>query len=190
MTTTKAAVSAAPQVGKFQVLAIEDDPNIARLLRETMTRAGFPCRTEGGGKAGLQAFEQSPPHLVLLDLNLPDATGFEICAHLRQTSAVPIIMLSARREASDQLQGFKLGADDYVTKPFDPKLLLARVVAQLRRAYHYETPTPTDTSAENRWLTCDACNYMGPRDKFQDLNAQGLVTLTCPHCGQRANHLG
>jgi DNA-binding response OmpR family regulator len=183
-------------VGKFQILVIEDDPHIARLLRENIHKAGFDCRTESSGHMGFIAFQQGQPQLILLDLMLPDATGYEVCAKIRQTSSVPIIMLTARSELQDQLQGFKLGADDYITKPFDPKLLLARVVAHLRRVYRYDVPPPNaghDGNGEHAvpagWLECDGCRYMGPRNKFEDFDSQGMVIFVCPHCNHRMTHV-
>ena len=182
--------------GKFKILIIEDDAHIARLVQENMLKAGFSCRVEGTGRGGLLAFQQMRPHLVVLDLILPDVSGYEICARLRQVSTVPIVMMTARDGAEDQVHGFKLGADDYITKPFDPQLLMARVVAQLRRTYRYdvteadqaESLAQSDTSQRSvpeGWLDCDTCHYMGPRDKFEDLNDQGMVVLICPHCDSR-----
>ena len=180
--------------GKPQVLVVEDDPHIARLLEANLEKAGLGCRIEGNGRSGLYAFEQMQPHLVLLDLMLPDATGYEICAKIRQTSATPIIMITARSEARDELQGLKLGADDYITKPFDINLLMARIATQLRRVYKYGVAVEGQASrtASGRpanWLTCGNCNYMGPRDKFEEIGDQGLATFSCPHCYQRMSHL-
>ncbi|WP_157947663.1 response regulator transcription factor [Abditibacterium utsteinense] len=178
--------------GTPQILVVEDDPHIARLIEVNLQKAGFGCRVENNGRLGLHAFEQMQPHLVVLDLMLPDATGYEICAKIRKTSATPIIMVTARSEPRDQLQGLKVGADDYITKPFDVTLLMARVAAQLRRVYRYGVAVEGESSAAARpagWLSCDGCSYMGPRDKFEEIGAQGLATFACPHCSQRLSHL-
>lgn len=186
------AAQAAPG-GQFRVLVIEDDMHIGRLVQENMKKAGFNCRAEVTGQAGLAAFQQMRPQLVVLDLGLPDVTGYEVCARIRQGSTVPIIMMTARDGADDQLHGFKLGADDYITKPFDTKLLMARCVAQLRRAYRYDLPVEPEPGALNAsgvsvpagWSHCPACDYMGPHEKFEDLNTQGMVINNCPHCDTR-----
>ena len=178
--------------GTPQILVVEDDQHIARLLEVNLQKAGFGCRVEGNGRLGLYAFEQMKPHLVVLDLMLPDATGYEVCAKIRKSSATPIIMLTARSQPADQLQGFKVGADDYVTKPFDITLLMARVATQLRRVYRYGMAVEDEAGSATRpagWLTCEACAYMGPRDKFEEIGAQGLATFACPHCNQRLSHL-
>ncbi|MBV9468383.1 MAG: response regulator transcription factor [Abitibacteriaceae bacterium] len=187
--TAKAGIA-----GKFRVLVIEDDAHIGRLVEENMKKAGFVCRTEASGRTGLAAFAQMHPQLVVLDLNLPDLNGYEVCDRIRQDSTVPIIMMTARDGADDQLHGFKVGADDYITKPFDPKLLMARCVAQLRRVYRYDAPPelPVMPPAPNGliqvpegWARCEACSYMGPHEKFEDLNTQGMVILSCPNCDAR-----
>lgn len=178
--------TASASANKFQVLIIEDDLHITRLLQENLKRAGFTSRAERTGACGLAAFEQMAPHLVLLDLGLPDATGYEVCLKLRRTSSVPIIMLTGRNEASDQLNGFKVGADDYITKPFDAGLLMARVAAQLRRVHKYDTAV---APLGAKWITCEGCAYMGPREKFEDMNSQGFVVHKCPNCDRNVSHL-
>ena len=178
----------------YHVLLIEDDANIARLIGANLQKIGLSYHHSSDGEAGLFAFQQRTPDLVLLDLMLPDTNGYEICKRIRSGAAdargqnVPIIMLTARGEIEDQLQGFKVGADDYVTKPFDPKTLTARVVAQLRRANRYnehlETAASTRT-APSDWRTCDKCNYMGPKEKFEELSDTFVLKITCPHCDAR-----
>jgi DNA-binding response OmpR family regulator len=178
--------------GTPQILVVEDDPHIARLLEVNILKAGFGCRVENNGRLGLYAFEQMQPHLVVLDLMLPDATGYEICTKIRKSSVTPIIMLTARCEPRDQLQGLKVGADDYITKPFDLTLLMARIATHLRRAYRYGVAVEDEATASGKpsnWLTCDGCGYMGPRDKFEEIGDLGLATFACPHCSQRLSHL-
>ncbi len=175
---TNTNTPAAHPKNKFSILVIEDDLHIGKLVEANLTRAGFTCRVERTGACGLMAFNQMSPHLVLLDLGLPDATGYEICVKLRSNSTIPIIMMTGRNEASDQLNGFKVGADDYITKPFEVSLLMARVTAQLRRAYKYDA---SDSVSTSKWITCNGCSYMGPREKFEDMNSQGFVIHKCPN---------
>ncbi|RYG74334.1 response regulator transcription factor [bacterium] len=181
-----ANAAGAPHKNKFQVLVIEDDMHIGRLVEANLNRAGFTCRIERSAACGMLAFEQMSPHLVLLDLGLPDANGYEVCVKLRQKSSVPIIMITGRDQSSDQLNGFKVGADDYITKPFEVSLLMARVAAQLRRAYKYDA---SDTVSTANWITCDGCGYMGPREKFEEMNSQGFVVHKCPNCSTGVSHL-
>jgi DNA-binding response OmpR family regulator len=143
--TPEALRPAAAPVGKsatkrpsYRVLVIEDDPHIARLILVNLNRAGLEGRCALEGAAGLEAFRDHPPHLVLLDLMMPVMDGFQVCEKIRAKSSVPIIIMTARLEPIHQMRGFRLGADDYVLKPFDPQLLVARVIAHLRRVYRYD----------------------------------------------------
>ena len=123
-----------PQANEKTVLVIEDDRNTANLITVYLKREGFRSLTAGDGEGGLALAEKQHPDLVILDLMLPKLDGWEVCRHLRQTSEVPVIMLTARAEEVDRVAGLTLGADDYVVKPFSPRELMARVKAVLRRA--------------------------------------------------------
>jgi len=116
------------------VLVIEDDAKIVELLRLYLEREGFRVESAADGQAGLEAFERARPDAVILDLMLPRLDGIEVCRRLRATSEVPILMLTARVDEVDKLLGLSLGADDYVTKPFSPREVVARVRTILRRA--------------------------------------------------------
>jgi len=116
------------------ILVIEDEPKIARLARDYLAKYGYRVLLAADGTTGLAAARRESPDLVLLDLLLPGLDGREVCRRLRAESAVPIIMLTALAEESDQIVGLELGADDYITKPFSPAVLVARVRAALRRA--------------------------------------------------------
>ncbi len=116
------------------VLVADDAPEILRLTRDYLEHAGFEVLTAADGRSALQAARTRHPDLVVLDLGLPGMDGLDVARALRRDSDVPIIMLTARADESDKLVGLELGADDYVTKPFSPKELVARVRAVLRRA--------------------------------------------------------
>mgnify|MGYP001040440435 FL=1 len=116
------------------VLVVEDEPKIADVVCSYLRRAGFGTEAVASGSAALAAFERDPPSMVILDLMLPDLRGEEVCRRLRARSRVPVIMLTAKAEDADAVHGLDLGADDYVTKPFSPRQLVARVEAVLRRA--------------------------------------------------------
>ena len=117
-----------------RVLVADDDPLIQRLVRTHLDRAGFRVLTAADGEEALDVAVAEQPDLIVLDLMLPKLDGFEVCKRIREFSLVPVVMLTARGEQVDKLRGFEAGADDYLTKPFAPPELLARVKAVLRRA--------------------------------------------------------
>jgi DNA-binding response OmpR family regulator len=116
------------------IVVVDDEPNIADLVGMYLEREGFRVLQAATGNAGLQAFADHRPRLVVLDVGLPDLDGLEVCKRIRQTSQVPIIFLTARDGEIDRVLGLELGADDYLTKPFSPAELVARVKAVLRRS--------------------------------------------------------
>ena len=126
------------------ILIIEDEPQIARLARDYLEKYGYRVLAAADGPGGLATARRESPDLVLLDLLLPGMDGREVCRRLRAESAVPIIMLTALAEDSDQIVGLELGADDYLTKPFSPAVLVARVRAALRRASGAAEPGQID----------------------------------------------
>jgi len=115
------------------ILVVDDEPKIAQLARDYLEHAGFRVVTAPDGRAALRAVSRERPDLIVLDLRLPDMDGLDVTRTLRKASVVPIVMLTARDDESDKLIGLELGADDYMTKPFSPKELVARVRAVLRR---------------------------------------------------------
>lgn len=115
------------------ILIVDDEPKIVRLAQDYLERGGFRVHTVGDGKSALVAARQTKPDLIVLDLNLPEMDGLDVCRALRRESDVPIIMLTARVEEMDRLIGLELGADDYIVKPFSPRELVARVRVILRR---------------------------------------------------------
>jgi DNA-binding response OmpR family regulator len=119
------------------ILVVDDEPKIVKLVRDYLERAGFEVRVAGNGKDALSQARSEKPELIILDLGLPQMDGLDVTRALRKISNVPIIMLTGRSEESDKLIGLELGADDYVTKPFSPKELVARVRVLFRRMENY-----------------------------------------------------
>jgi len=115
------------------ILVIDDEPKIVKQARDYLEKGGFRVVTAADGKMALVVARHERPDLIVLDLNLPGMDGLDVCRALRRESDVPIIMLTARVEETDRLIGLELGADDYITKPFSPRELVARVRAVLRR---------------------------------------------------------
>ena len=124
---------------KQTILVVDDDPNIAQLVKLYLEKEGYEVNVETRGDDAVAAFQKNPPNLMLLDIMLPGMDGWQVCRAIRQTSNIPIIMLSAKDETFDKVLGLELGADDYITKPFEGKELAARVKAVLRRAGPSET---------------------------------------------------
>ncbi len=116
------------------ILIIEDEPELVKVLRSYLEQAGFNVLTAYRGDSGLSTWEHKHPDLVILDLNLPGLDGLDVAREIRRKGNTPIIMLTARVEEMDQLIGLELGADDYIPKPFSPRVVLARVRALLRRS--------------------------------------------------------
>lgn len=127
---------------KQRILLIDDDANISHLVRLYLEKAGFEVTEAGRGDEGLAAFKRQQPALVLLDVMLPGMDGLEVLREMRKLSKVPVIMLTAKDETFDKVLGLELGADDYITKPFENKELVARVKAVLRRS-------PTESGEES-----------------------------------------
>ena len=115
------------------ILVIEDDPHIREMLSYTLEGENYRIGTASTGREGIELFEQMTPDLVLLDIMLPDLDGWEVLERLRHRGSTPVIMLTAKGEVEDKIKGLNLGSDDYVTKPFSPGELLARIQAVLRR---------------------------------------------------------
>jgi DNA-binding response OmpR family regulator len=118
---------------KPRILILDDDDELNTLLKEYLARYGFAVETASHPNQGLRALRREPPDLLVLDVMLPDLDGFAVCRKVRESSDVPIIMLTARGEVADRVVGLELGADDYLAKPFEPRELVARIQAVLRR---------------------------------------------------------
>jgi DNA-binding response OmpR family regulator len=126
----------------MKILVADDDPDLLGLVAFSLAHSGFFVVKASDGQAALATFEAESPDLVILDINMPGASGFDVCTAIRARGEVPVMMLTARGEEQDLVRALELGADDYLTKPFSPKTLLARVKALLRRATADRGPTP------------------------------------------------
>ena len=153
------------------VLIVEDDRNIAELLQLYLEKEGYAVITAEDGGNGLEKFRTIKPHLVLLDVMMPVMDGWAVCKAIRAESQVPIIMLTAKGETDDKVSGLKSGADDYITKPFEMKEVLARIEAVLRRT------TGVTTEKKSRRLTFDKMTI--DMDSFQ-LTVDGKKVDTPP----------
>ncbi|MDP9605461.1 UNVERIFIED_ORG: DNA-binding response OmpR family regulator [Variovorax paradoxus] len=140
-----------------QLLMIEDDARLAQMVGEYLTQSGFAFNHAGDGAAGLEQLQQHAPDLVILDLMLPDTDGLEICRRIRALpgplSKVSVLMLTAKGDPMDRIIGLEIGADDYLPKPFEPRELLARIRAVLRR--RSESATETEASSVMRFGTLE-----------------------------------
>ena len=116
-----------------KILIIDDDEKLNRLLTDYLSKMGFTVLTSTLPSAGLEKLEEETPDLVILDVMLPEMDGFKVCRTIRQSSSVPVVMLTARGEVMDRVVGLEIGADDYLPKPFEPRELVARIQAILRR---------------------------------------------------------
>ena len=125
----------------MKILIADDDSDLLGLIGFTLTQAGYLVVKAADGPTAIRAYEVEQPDIIVLDINMPGASGFQVCEAVRQKSRVPIMMLTARGEEEDLVRALELGADDYLTKPFSPRTLLARVKALLRRA-GVDTATP------------------------------------------------
>ncbi len=130
---------------QHKIMVIEDDPMTREVIQRHLEREGFSVFPFDNGKTGLQNLFQVSPDLVVLDINMPLMDGFTVCERIRELSMIPIIMLTARSEPEEIIKGLELGADDYITKPFNGDVLIARVRANLRRA---ATAVPDNSSLD------------------------------------------
>ena len=128
---------------KHRILVVDDEPSVTDLLTYNLRKAPYDVRVAADGRAGLRLAKEFRPDLILLDLMIPEVDGLDVCRELRKSSSVPIIMITALGEETDRVVGLELGADDYVTKPFSVRELMARIKAVLRRAENKTTEPST-----------------------------------------------
>ena len=164
------------RMDKGTILVVEDEPNIADLVDLYLSRDGYRVLKQPTGKGGLDAIRDHRPRLVVLDVGLPDIDGLEICRQIRATSSVPVIFLTARAEEVDRVLGLELGADDYLTKPFGPAELVARVKAVLRRTDGAQTAeiVPAGTGGRRRRPSGDPRRRRAGRVHHQGVRAPAV----------------
>ena len=130
---------------KIKILVVDDESRMRKLVKDFLEREGFEVLEAGDGMEAMEIFyEEKEMALIILDVMMPKMDGWQVCREVRQSSKVPIIMLTARSEERDELQGFDLGIDEYISKPFSPKILVARVEAVLRRTHGIDASSVMD----------------------------------------------
>ena len=160
---------------KQKILIVDDDNNIAELISLYLTKECFDTKIVNDGEEALTAFEQYNPNLILLDLMLPGIDGYQVCREVRAKANVPIIMLTAKSDESDELTGFELGVDEYISKPFSPKILVARVEAILRRTGQ---SNPDEILSAGGIVIDKAAHQATVDDKPMDLSFKEFELLT------------
>lgn len=195
------SLPAAPDDNRFRLLLLEDDEAAARLILGFLERTGFACGHAADAENGMAVFNESQPHLLLSQNASEAIDGPAFCRWVREKSAIPVLMIGPSDESAE-VGAFKIGADDYLAQPLRPAILMARVVAHLRRAYRYNTPPapannpfglPLDEekvagTLPTGWAECDQCGYVGPRFKFEKKNVFDEIKMTCPNC-QSTEHV-
>lgn len=162
----------------MRVMLIEDDRDMSALIQMYLQPEGWQADVFHTGKEAVLAFNRDSYQIILLDLMLPDMTGFDICQAIRKESTIPIIMLTALEQSIHKVQGLNMGAYDYIIKPFDPGELIARIKAQLRRSYDYVT-TPNLEATDQRRV-----KHLTLNKKFHQADYQGQeIKLTPNDCG-------
>ena len=183
-----------PSDGRFRILVVEDDPSISKLIGIHLKMAKFDIFAARDGLDAWSQFSTINPHLVLTDIHMPNLSGHELVERVRGISAVPIVMMTAADTDEAQMRGFKNGADDYIAKPFNPKLLTARILATLRRVYRYDAdatiagvPLKADVvpsmGLASGFAKCEACSFIGPVARFEARDVAGHRVTKCPNCG-------
>ncbi len=191
-----------PSDNKYRVLIAENDDELAQLAAQHLQKAGFATFIASSGTQALQDFTSISPHLLLCDILMPGLTGHELVARVRAQSGIPILMMTNDNNDEAQIRGLKEGADDYLVKPFNPRVLTARVIANLRRVYHYHraiaahakvAPAVVAPTVEAQlaalpkgFLRCGECPYIGPSWKFNAVDQDKKPIIKCPSCGNRS----
>lgn len=162
-----------------RVLVVEDDKDVAHLLKEVLVPAGHEVRLAHTAQAGRRWFHRLQPEVVVLDVSLPDGSGFEVCQHIRETSLAPVLFLTARSTLQDKVRAFRAGGDDFMIKPFSPVEVVLRVDALLRRAaWAGPTPAAVDRLGELEIdRTARVVRLSGQPVKLSEMEVEVLIAL-------------
>lgn len=184
----------APSDNRFRLLLLEPDETLSRQILGFLELTGFECHRAPDSESGMSAFIQTRPHLLLTEASTDSIDGHAFCRWVREKNGIPVLMLGPADEASE-VAAFKVGADDYLASPLRPAVLMARVVAHLRRAYRYNAPAKianpfglpvdeetTEGQLASGWAECQRCSYRGPRWKFETEDLFGNAKMGCPNC--------
>jgi two-component system KDP operon response regulator KdpE len=172
-----------------RILLVDDEVPIQRAVGPLLASRGFEVRTAATGALALSTFLEWSPDLVILDLGLPDISGTEVCRRMREASEVPIIVLSARGQESDKVEALDCGADDYVTKPFGPEELLARIRTALRRALKAQTPESGQVDAGDLVIDFDRRRVVRDHVEIRLTPKEfELLALLARHSGRVLTH--
>ena len=177
----------------FDILVVEEEEETVNTMSQLLASVAT-LRHARSGQGAFLAIEEKAPDLVMLSAALPDVDGFAVCARIRQSSTVPILMMSKTWTDKQELRGLKIGADGFLHQPYNSQLLAINAIAQLRRAYKYDSqPKPSEGATQGKttvpagWTMCDVCGYMGPQQKFEKTTQSGQIKRVCPHCGEEAS---
>ena len=167
------------------ILVVEDDKNISDLIHMYLVKEGFDVRIAGDGGKALEEFQKKEPDLILLDIMLPVMDGWAVCAKIRETSKVPIIMLTAKSDVGDRITGLEMGADDYLVKPFEMNVLVAKIQALLRRSYDFSA-SGSDIREHNGMIFNSAACTAEYEGKIVELsrNENRILALLMEHKGR------
>ena len=143
------SISGATEKSTFSILIIAKNPEVEGLMQTLLKASGFECQFAPQGGLGLTMFETNPADLVLISTDLPDRNGFEVCLKLREKSTVPVLMVTTKRSTEEEFRGLKVGADAYLEEPFNSRLVMAHIVAQLRRTYKYDGQSKNSENAQD-----------------------------------------
>ena len=170
---------------RLRILVADDDPNISRLEQLYLEKEGFDVKVVARGDDAVNEFRRQPPDLVILDVMMPGMDGWQVLKSIRRTSTIPVIMVTAKDETFDKVLGLELGADDYITKPFETKEMVARVKAVLRRTHGAEEDTDDTLSFPGLTVsrTQYECRYEGEKVEMPPKELEVLYFLAS-HAGQ------
>jgi two-component system OmpR family response regulator len=165
------------------ILVVDDDAHIREVVRFALEKAGYRTLQAGDGRSAIEVFEKDAPDLVVLDILMPEMDGTDVCRNLRSRSRVPIVFLSSKDDEVDRIVGLELGGDDYITKPFSPRELVARVRAVLRRATPEPAPAPEDAPKPRKPKVLECGKLALDLDRFQAFWEGREVVLTVTEFG-------